>query len=89
MNMARMKRKEALTAIRAAGYHGDIERATHLYLKNWVSFRAYGREFEAGVAMRRNGFPCDCFACKKKEPPAPRPAFRLERSSRSLDSSAL
>ena len=87
--MARMKRKEALTAIRTAGYHGDIERAMHLYVKNWVGFRAYGREFEAGVAMRRNGVPCDCFECRKSVPPAPRQAFRLERTSRSLDSSAL
>ena len=89
--MARMKHKEVLTAIRAAGYHGDIERAMHLYVKNWVGFRAYGREFEAGVAMRRNGVPCDCFECSKSKPrpPAPRQAFRLECASRSLDSSAL
>lgn len=87
--MARMKRKEVLTAIRAAGYHGDIERAMHLYVKNWVGFRAYGREFEAGVAMRQNGVPCDCLECRRSVLYAPRKAFRLEHTSRSLDSSAL
>jgi hypothetical protein len=81
--MARMKRKEVLTAIRAAGYHGNKERAMLLYIKNWVSFRVYGHEFEAGVAMRENGVPCDCFECKKGEPHAPRQAFRLECASRS------
>jgi hypothetical protein len=69
-----MKHKEVLTAIRAAGYHGDIERAMHLYVKNWVGFRAYGREFEAGVAMRKNGVPCDCLECKKRTRLAPRQA---------------
>ena len=82
MSMARMKRKEVLTAIRAAGYHGNIERATLLYIKNWVSFRVYSREFEAGVAMRQNGVPCDCFECRRGEPYAPRQAFPLECTSR-------
>jgi len=65
--MPRMKRKDLLTAIRVAGYHGDKERAFLLYVKNWVSLRAYGREFDAGAAMRRNGDPCDCFDCRKGE----------------------
>ena len=81
--MIRMKRKDVLTAIRAAGYHGDRERAMLLYVKNWVSFRVYAREFEAGVAMRHNGVPCDCFECKKGEPHGPRQAFGLECTSRS------
>jgi hypothetical protein len=79
-----MKRNEVLTAIRAAGYHGNMERAMLLYLKNWVSFRAYSREVEAGVAMRQNGVPCDCLECRKGgEPYAPRQAFHLECASRS------
>jgi hypothetical protein len=69
--MARMKHKDVLTAIRVAGYHGDIERAMHLYVKNWVGYRAYGREFEAGMAMRRNGVPCDCVECRKSQTAAP------------------
>jgi hypothetical protein len=73
--MARMKRKEVLSAIRVAGYHGDIERAMHLYVKNWVGYRAYGREFEAGVAMRKNGTPCDCLKCKQGKLFAPRQAI--------------
>jgi hypothetical protein len=82
--MARMKHKEVLTAIRAAGYHGDIERAMLLYVRNWVSFLVYGREFETGVAMRRNGIPCDCLECSRREPRAPRQAFRLESTSQPL-----
>lgn len=63
--MRRMKRKELFTEIRAAGYHGDRERGILLYIKNWVSLQAYGREFDAGAAMRQNGVPCDCFECRK------------------------
>lgn len=65
MIMPRMKRKDVLTAIRMAGYHGDKERGILLYVKNWVSLRVYGREFDAGAAMRQNGVPCDCFECQK------------------------
>jgi hypothetical protein len=71
--MARVKHKEVLTAIRAAGYHGDIERAMLLYVRNWVSLRVYGREFETGVAMRQIGVPCDCPECNRGKPHAPRP----------------
>ena len=63
--MPRMKRKDVLTAIRVAGYHGDKERGIFLYLKNWVSLPVYGREFEAGVAMRQGGVPCDCPECRE------------------------
>ena len=65
--MRRMKRKDVLTAIRAAGYHGDRERGILLYIKNWVSLQAYGREFDAGAEMRQNGEPCDCFECRKSK----------------------
>ena len=65
--MARMKRKDVLTAIRDAGYHGDKERGILLYIKNWVSLRVYGREFDAGAAMRQNGATCNCSECKKGE----------------------
>jgi len=63
--MPRMKRKDVLNAIRVAGYHGDRERGILLYLKNWISLPVYGREFDAGVAMRHNGVPCDCPECQK------------------------
>jgi hypothetical protein len=82
--MVRMKRKEVLTAIRAAGYHGDIERAMLLYVRNWVSFRVYGREFQTGVAMRQNGVPCDCLECSRRESRARRQALHLESTSQSL-----
>lgn len=82
--MVRMKRKEVLTAIRAAGYRGDIERAMRLYVRNWVSFRVYRQEFEAGVAMRQRGVPFDCLECSRHEPHAPRQDFHLESASRSL-----
>jgi len=63
--MARMKRKDVLTAIRVAGYHGDKERGILLYVKNWISLETYVREFDAGAAMRENGVPCDCLDCTK------------------------
>ena len=65
--MPRMKHKDVLTAIRAAGYHGDKEGGKLLYIKNWVSMTAYRREFDAGAAMRENGLPCDCVQCRDRE----------------------
>ena len=65
--MPRMKRKDVLTAIRAAGYHGDLERATLLYVKNWVSLEAFSREFDLGSTMRQSGMPCECSECRKGE----------------------
>jgi hypothetical protein len=65
--MPRMKHKDVLTAIRAAGYHDDKERGILLYIKNWVSLRKYSREFEAGAEMRLNGATCDCVECRKGE----------------------
>ena len=62
--MRRMKRKDALAAIRIAGYHGDEESGILLYVKNRVSLQVYNREFNAGAAMRRSGVPCNCFECK-------------------------
>ncbi len=62
--MPRMKRKDVLTAIRAAGYHGDKERGILLYIQNWVSLSTFGREYEAGAVMRQNGLPCDCLECR-------------------------
>ena len=64
--MARMKRKDVLSAIRVAGYHGNMELGRYLYLKNWVSLSTYGREFAAGAAMRQSGIPCDCTDCRKR-----------------------
>ena len=63
--MPRMKRKDMLTAIRVAGYHGDKQRALLLYVENRVSLQVYRREFNMGAAMRQNGLPCNCFECKK------------------------
>jgi hypothetical protein len=65
--MPRTKRKDVLKAIRLAGYHGDKELATRLYVKNWVSLEAFAREFDIGAAMRESGMPCDCFECGKAD----------------------
>ena len=87
--MPRMKRKDALAAIRVAGYHDDTEGGFHLYLKNWVSMEAFGREFNAGVAMRQNGVRCDCIRCTKDEQEAaPRPFSVAVEPSRAGGSSA-
>jgi hypothetical protein len=55
--LPRMKRKDALAAIRMAGYRGEMERAVLLYVSNRVSLQAFNREFEMGAAMRQNGVP--------------------------------
>jgi hypothetical protein len=66
--MPRLKRKDMLAAIRIAGYHGDQERGILLFVENRVSLQVYRREFNAGVAMRQNGIPCCCFACRNGHP---------------------
>ncbi len=81
--MPRMKHKDVLAAIRAAGYHGDKERGFLLYVKNWVSLSAYGREFEAGAAMRQKGVSCNCKDCQKDQ----RIASQGSEDSRSGESS--
>lgn len=75
--MARMKRKDVLAAIRAAGYHGNQDLGIFLYLNNWVSLGVYRREFENGAALRRTGLPCDCLECQPGKPLAgPLPRLR-------------
>lgn len=59
-----MKRKDALNALRFAGYHGDNARATVLYIENRVSIAAANEAFAQGARAKRNGIPCGCNDCK-------------------------
>ena len=63
--MPRMHRKDVLSAIRLAGYHGDTQQGLDLYIKNRVSLEVYRGEFRSGEEMRQNGVPCTCSRCKK------------------------
>ena len=65
--MTRVRHKDVLAAIRAAGYHGDKERGFVLYLENWVSLRSFQREFALGAEMRQNGVPCTCLECEESQ----------------------
>ena len=60
----RMKRKDALTAIRVAGYHGDSDAAMLAYVENRVSRKTFECEWASGVEARQNGMPCNCHQCK-------------------------
>src|SRR5689334_6736628 len=68
IGMPRMKHKDALAAIRMAGYRGDMQRAIFLYVRNRVSLQALKREFEMGAAMRRNGVLFEWFGSGSNNP---------------------
>lgn len=58
-----MKRAHALTALRAAGYHGDNARWTRVYIENRVSIPVANRMWREGAAARAAGVPCSCMDC--------------------------
>lgn len=60
-----MKRKDALTYMRIAGYHGDRASFTRLFIENRVSRDAADAEFHRGGAMKKAGIPCACKTCNQ------------------------
>jgi len=61
-----MKRKDALVAIRTAGYHADQRTAMRLYVENRISRAAFEAEFRRGKDMRAAGVPCVCRDCSRR-----------------------
>lgn len=59
------KRETVLQQIKVAGYHGDSRAATRLLIENPVSRKNYNLAWEAGVAAKRAGVPCECYLCKR------------------------
>jgi hypothetical protein len=58
-----MTRKDAINHIRVAGYHGDVQRGTRLYIENRVSYAAHLEAFREGAQARRSGMKCSCHDC--------------------------
>lgn len=63
-----MKRKDALTLLRVAGYHNDQHAFMRAYIENRVSFAIASEEFRKGELAKRSGMPCTCFDCRQVSP---------------------
>ena len=62
--MYKIKRADAIMAIRYAGYHNDVGKALRLYIDNRVSYQAYTKAYVEGIRLREKGTPCGCSDCK-------------------------
>lgn len=65
---SRMKRADALSALRIAGYHSDHRSFVRTYVENRVSRKVANEEFTRGAALKRAGVLCTCFECGSKSP---------------------
>jgi hypothetical protein len=61
-----MKRTDAITAIRIAGYHGDARAYCRLYAESRVSRAAAETAWQAGVQQKLQGMKCACPTCAKE-----------------------
>lgn len=68
-----MTRKDVLTNIRIAGYHGDQRRFTRLLIENRISASAAGSAYRQGERHKQDGMKCACPFCAR---PAPVPAIK-------------
>lgn len=59
-----MKRQDALSFIRIAGYHGDQRTFMRLYTENRVNLDAAREAFAKGAAQKLGGMTCACHECK-------------------------
>jgi hypothetical protein len=58
-----VKRKDALAALRVAGYHNDQAARVRLLVENRVSLISANEAWVAGVRARAAGVPCSCSRC--------------------------
>jgi hypothetical protein len=61
-----MKRSEALSEIRHCGYIGDTSKAGIIAVQKGIGTSAAKKEYLNGEKARKNGWECDCTACKAK-----------------------
>jgi hypothetical protein len=69
--MTTIKRKDALAAVRAAGWHGDGKAGLMAWVSARMSHATYAREYLAGSVARENGEPCQCATCQATSFSAP------------------
>jgi len=62
-----MKRSDALSALRLAGYHNDSRAFTRTYVENRISYRVAQQEWRLGVSAKLAGVRCTCFECKEEK----------------------
>lgn len=60
-----MTRRDALIAVKVAGYHDDARTGTRLYVENRMSRSAFNEAWTNGARARRAGVKCSCFHCNK------------------------
>jgi hypothetical protein len=60
-----MKRSEALTEIKWAGWHNDAERAAVITAQKGIGVTASRKAYIDGQKMKKRGEPCGCASCKK------------------------
>lgn len=60
-----MKRKDALTVCKVAGYHNDRVTFTRVYIENRISRTAADEAWRSGEAAKRAGVRCVCADCQK------------------------
>jgi len=65
-----MTRKDVLTNIRIAGYHGDQRRYTRLLIENRISASAAGSAYRQGAQQKQGGMKCTCIMCRPLLVPA-------------------
>lgn len=62
---SRMKREDALSTLRIAGYHNDRVLFVRTYVENRVSRLVAEAEFRRGAGLRKLGVRCTCHECKR------------------------
>jgi hypothetical protein len=62
-----MKRTKVLAEIKAAGWHGDMEKMTGLVAKNGIGVSASRKAYMDGQKAKERGEPCDCAKCVKEK----------------------
>ena len=62
-----MKRADALSTLRIAGYHGDQRTFVRTFVENRISRKVANEEFNRGIALKRAGVRCTCFECRQIE----------------------
>jgi hypothetical protein len=61
-----MKRSEALTEIKWAGFHNDTEKAAVIASQKRIGVAASRKAFIDGQKMKKRGEACGCASCKKE-----------------------
>ncbi|MDH4172113.1 MAG: hypothetical protein OEW90_01810 [Betaproteobacteria bacterium] len=59
-----MKREDALTLAKVAGYHNDSRSFTRLIIEQRVNRATMNRAWHAGTNARAAGVLCDCRECR-------------------------